>query len=162
MGQGSTVLETEGGAGSVLVRHYWGHDMNFNYYQNYVYPLASAGWGATADQIILRDGEIFTLAMFTELGASIPNPALPSSISAPTRTRAPSSIEPGVSESFDLTLDRSDGYDQDKYDTKHTPVPNAPVYSIRARGQPQGRHSRPERLDALRHNVMQTARSRSI
>lgn len=26
MGKDSTVLETEGGAGSVLVRHYWGHD----------------------------------------------------------------------------------------------------------------------------------------
>ncbi len=31
-------------------------------------------------------------------------------------------------ESFDLTLYRSYGYDQDKYDTKAYPVPNAPVY----------------------------------
>ena len=127
MGKGSTVLETEGGAGSVLVRHYWGHDMNFNYYQNYVYPLASAGWGATADQIILRDGEIFTLAMFTDWGFYTKSGAGFQHLGT-DEDKCAVSIEPGVSESFDLTLYRSYGYDQDKYDTKHTPVPNAPVY----------------------------------
>ena len=127
MGKDSTVLETEGGAGSVLVRHYWGHDMNFNYYQNYVYPLASAGWGATADQIILRDGEIFTLAMFTDWGFYTKSGAGFQHLGT-DEDKCAVSIEPGVSESFDLTLYRSYGYDQDKYDTKHTPVPNAPVY----------------------------------
>ena len=127
MGKGSTVLETEGGAGSVLVRHYWSHDMNFNYYQNYVYPLASAGWGATADQIILRDGEIFTLAMFTDWGFYTKSGAGFQHLGT-DEDKCAVSIEPGVSESFDLTLYRSYGYDQDKYDTKHTPVPNAPVY----------------------------------
>ncbi len=127
MGKGSTVLETEGGAGSVLVRHYWGHDMNFNYYQNYVYPLASAVWGATADQIILRDGEIFTLAMFTDWGFYTKSGAGFQHLGT-DEDKCAVSIEPGVSESFDLTLYRSYGYDQDKYDTKHTPVPNAPVY----------------------------------
>ena len=131
MGKDSTVLETEGGAGSVLVRHYWGHDMNFNYYQNYVYPLASAGWGATADQIILRDGEIFTLAMFTDWGFYTKSGAGFQHLGT-DEDKCAVSIEPGVSESFDLTLYRSYGYDQDKYDTKHTPVPNAPVYYTRA------------------------------
>ena len=131
MGKDSTVLETEGGAGSVLVRHYWSHDMNFNYYQNYVYPLASAGWGATADQIILRDGEIFTLAMFTDWGFYTKSGAGFQHLGT-DEDKCAVSIEPGVSESFDLTLYRSYGYDQDKYDTKHTPVPNAPVYYTRA------------------------------
>ena len=131
MGLGSAILETDGGAGSILVRHYWGHDMNFNYYQNYVYPLASAGWGATADQIILRDGEIFTLAMFTDWGFYTKSGAGFQHLGT-DEDKCAVSIEPGVSETFDLTLYRSYGYDQNKYDTTHTPVPNANVYYIHA------------------------------
>ena len=92
--------------------------------------LSSAGWGGTAGPTHPPHGEIFTLAMFTDWGFYT-NPALASSILAPMRTSAPS-----VS-SRCLGIVRPDalppyGYDQDKYDTKHTPVPNAPVYYTRA------------------------------
>ena len=40
-------------------------DENFNYYHNYKYPLASEGWGSTADQILLKDGDLITLGHFT-------------------------------------------------------------------------------------------------
>jgi len=39
----------------------------WNYFVNYQYPLASAGWGATADQILLHDGDVITMAHFNSL-----------------------------------------------------------------------------------------------
>ena len=39
---------------------------NLNYYLNYEYPLASAGWGSTCDQILLREGDIVTLGHFSD------------------------------------------------------------------------------------------------
>ncbi len=43
----------------------FGQDENLNYYLNGQYPLASAGWGATSDQIVLEAGDILSLAGFT-------------------------------------------------------------------------------------------------
>lgn len=43
----------------------FGHDENLNYYLNGQYPLASAGWGATSDQIVLEAGDVISLAGFT-------------------------------------------------------------------------------------------------
>lgn len=44
---------------------FWGHDENLMYYRNHRYPLMAEGWGATADYILLSDGDDFDLAMFT-------------------------------------------------------------------------------------------------
>ena len=62
---GTEVFSISGGVGSSFLNQFWGGDCNLNYYVNYEYPLASEGWGATADQILLRDGDIVTLGHFT-------------------------------------------------------------------------------------------------
>lgn len=43
----------------------FGRDENLNYYLNGQYPLASGGWGATSDQIVLKAGDFLNLAGFT-------------------------------------------------------------------------------------------------
>ena len=43
----------------------FGRDENLNYYLNGQYPLASGGWGATSDQIVLKAGDFINLAGFT-------------------------------------------------------------------------------------------------
>ena len=62
---GTEVFSISGGVGSSFMNQFWGGDCNLNYYVNYEYPLASEGWGATCDQILLRDGDIITLGHFT-------------------------------------------------------------------------------------------------
>ena len=62
---GTEVFNISGGVGSSFMNQFWGGDCNLNYYVNYEYPLASGGWGATCDQILLRDGDIITLGHFT-------------------------------------------------------------------------------------------------
>ena len=62
---GTEVFSISGGVGSSFMNQFWGGDCNLNYYVNYEYPLASDGWGATADQILLREGDIITLGHFT-------------------------------------------------------------------------------------------------
>lgn len=63
---GTSVLNISGSSGSMFFQEIWGYDLNLNYYLDYEYPLASAGWGSTVDQILLHDGSIFTLAHFTD------------------------------------------------------------------------------------------------
>ena len=43
----------------------FGFDENLNYYLNGQYPLASAGWGATSDQIVLEAGDYIDMASFS-------------------------------------------------------------------------------------------------
>ena len=43
----------------------FGFDENLNYYLNGEYPLASAGWGATSDQIVLEAGDFLDMASFS-------------------------------------------------------------------------------------------------
>ena len=62
---GTEVFSISGGVGSSFMNQFWGGDCNLNYYVNYEYPLASDGWGATSDQILLREGDIITLGHFT-------------------------------------------------------------------------------------------------
>jgi len=61
---GTNVFKPEGSVGSMYLRHIWNMDENLNYYHNYRYPLASEGWGSTADQIRLHNGDIITLGHF--------------------------------------------------------------------------------------------------
>ena len=62
---GTNVFKPEGSVGSMYLRHIWNMDENLNYYHNYKYPLASEGWGSTADQILLHDGDIVTVGHFS-------------------------------------------------------------------------------------------------
>ena len=43
----------------------FGFDENLNYYLNGEYPLASAGWGATSDQIVLEAGDFLDIGSFS-------------------------------------------------------------------------------------------------
>ena len=62
---GTEVFKPEGSVGSMYLRHIWNMNENLNYYHNYKYPLASEGWGSTADQILLHDGDIITVGHFS-------------------------------------------------------------------------------------------------
>ena len=65
---GTNVFKPEGSVGSMYLRNIWNMDENLNYYHNYRYPLASEGWGSTADQILLHDGDIVTVGHFSDWG----------------------------------------------------------------------------------------------
>ena len=58
-------LNITGGATSLYMQSFWGHDENLMYYRNHVYPLMGPSWGSTADYILLSDGDVIDLAMFS-------------------------------------------------------------------------------------------------
>ena len=58
-------LNLTGSATSMYMQQFWGHDENLMYYRNHVYPLMSAGWGSTADYVLLSDDDTIDLAMFS-------------------------------------------------------------------------------------------------
>lgn len=62
---GMKALAISGGATSLYMVNFWGHDENLMYYRNHVYPLMSPGWGATSDYMLLSDGDTIDLAMFS-------------------------------------------------------------------------------------------------
>ena len=59
-------LNLTGSSTSMYMQQFWGHDENLMYYRNHVYPLMSAGWGSTADYILLSDNDTMDVAMFTD------------------------------------------------------------------------------------------------
>ena len=63
---GGDALTIEGSATSMYMKKFWGHDENLMYFVNHKYPLMKAGWGATADYILLEDGMEIDVAMFTD------------------------------------------------------------------------------------------------
>ena len=65
-GMGTDIFNYSGSTGSIFLQNIWNYDLNLNYYLNYEYPLASAGWGSTCDQILLREGGIVTLGHFSD------------------------------------------------------------------------------------------------
>lgn len=61
----SSELQISGSPGSLFMQDgFWGHDLNLTYYKNGSYPLAKPGWGATADQIALEDGDFIDVALY--------------------------------------------------------------------------------------------------
>ena len=62
----SDALTVSGAAGSMFMTKFWGHDQNLTYYVNHVYPIMSGSTGATADWIILKDGDVVDVAMFDD------------------------------------------------------------------------------------------------
>lgn len=51
---------------SCYIDSFWGNDENLMYYVNHKYPLMYPGWGATCDYILLTDGDMVDLGMFTD------------------------------------------------------------------------------------------------
>ncbi|MBR2546790.1 MAG: hypothetical protein IKF07_01160 [Eubacterium sp.] len=64
---GTHAIETSGGATSLYLLWFFGHYYNFMYFVNHQYPLMAKGWGATADYILLEDGDEIDVGMFTDL-----------------------------------------------------------------------------------------------
>ncbi|MBE5971892.1 MAG: hypothetical protein E7246_05115 [Lachnoclostridium sp.] len=64
-GNWSDVTFTGSPGSSYFAGGIFGFDENLNYYLNGEYPLASAGWGATSDQIVLEAGDYIDLASFS-------------------------------------------------------------------------------------------------
>lgn len=58
-------LTLTGSSTSMYMQNFWGHDENLMYYVDHQYPLQAAGWGSTADYILLEDGMCVDVAMFT-------------------------------------------------------------------------------------------------
>lgn len=58
-------LQTSGGAQSLYMTNFWGHDENLMYYRNHAYPLQSPGWGSTCDYITLSDHDTIDIALFS-------------------------------------------------------------------------------------------------
>ncbi len=63
---GTEALTITGSAGSMYMQQFWGHDENLMYYVNHAYPLMYEGWGATADYILLNEGDELDFAMFSD------------------------------------------------------------------------------------------------
>jgi len=61
-------IEIGGVATSLYMTNFWGNSENLMYFRNHVYPLMSAGWGATCDYALLSDGDVIELAMFSDWG----------------------------------------------------------------------------------------------
>ena len=64
--EGHSPLKYTGSATSTYMQNFWGHDENLMYYRNHRYPLMSPGWGATADYMLLSDGDVMDVAMFSD------------------------------------------------------------------------------------------------
>ena len=64
----NAALSLSGSATSMYMENFWGHDQNLMYYRNHIYPLMSAGWGSTADYILLSDGDTIDVAMYSDWG----------------------------------------------------------------------------------------------
>lgn len=58
-------LMVGGSATSMFLNEVWGHDYNMKCYRNHAYPLMNDGWGATADYILLSDGDAFDLGLYS-------------------------------------------------------------------------------------------------
>ncbi len=63
-----TALTTSGDPHAFFMSTFWGHDCNLLYYVNGAYPLYEKGWGATADGILLEEGDFVDVAMFSDWG----------------------------------------------------------------------------------------------
>lgn len=124
---GTPVFNISGSTGSFFMNEVWGHDLNLNYYHNYVYPLATGGWGSTMDQILCHDGDVFTMMMFTSW-AFYMDPGAGFNHFGTASNQIPAELEVLKDKTLELTLYRSYGFGGD-YSTSHTVVTDElPVY----------------------------------
>ncbi len=65
---GTDVFNVAGNSGSFFMQNIWGHGLNLLYYLNYEYPMASEGWGSTADQQLLHDGDVVSMSLYSDYG----------------------------------------------------------------------------------------------
>lgn len=63
---GGDALTVQGAPGSMYMKKFWGHDENLIYFVNGSYPIMTGSIGATADWILLEDGDVVDVAMFDD------------------------------------------------------------------------------------------------
>ena len=64
----SNIINVAGAPRSLWLSRFWGHDGNLMYFINHAYPIMYGTNGATADYILLSDGDDVDLAMYTDWG----------------------------------------------------------------------------------------------
>lgn len=133
-------LNVSGSVGSMFLYNYWGMDYNLNYYKNYEYPLASEGWGATADQILLHDDDVVTLGHFGSYDFyNDPNSIF--GYVQPTEVGAEEAVAEATADNnaIDLTVYHAGADGTGNYTTAHTPFgAGIPLYRCNADRVPSG------------------------
>lgn len=124
---GTDTMAISGSRGSIFFEQFWGKDLNFNYYHNYHYPLASAGWGSTADQILLHDGDVVTMGHFTDWNFFKDPDSIFNYIKAGD-TIVKTSVPQG--EQLELTIWRAGASENADYTTAHEIVTSCPKVYI--------------------------------
>lgn len=122
---GTDVFNPTGSTGSLFITGFWKMDLNFNYYHNYKYPLASEGWGSTADQILLHDGDIVTLGHFTSYDFHNDSNSVFNLIKSGEEIVT---TEVPKGEKVQMTVYRAGK--GENYATAHTPITNKPTVYI--------------------------------
>ena len=138
-------LNVSGSVGSMFLYNYWGMDYNLNYYKNYEYPLASEGWGATADQILLHNNDVVTLGHFSSY-AFYNDPNSIFGYIQPTALGTKSVLGETTAtfgDTVGMTLYHAGPDNTGNYTTAHTPITRdaehpIPVYYCRADSVPAG------------------------
>lgn len=106
-GADKKALTVSGGHGSLYMTNFWGHDENLSYFVNHQYPLMEPGIGSTADWILLHNGDLVELAMYTDwnfyLNANAGFPYFAEKKSAATTDQ----FTVGVGEELDVVLHRA-------------------------------------------------------
>ena len=88
------------------MQNIWNHDLNLLYYVNYQFPIASEGYGSTADQILLWEGDVVSMSLYTDWSFYSDEAAGSHHLGTPTNmVQGP--IEAKSDETLDLTLYRS-------------------------------------------------------
>lgn len=121
-----------GGAGSSFM-NLWDHGTNLNYYLNYVYPLAYEGWGSTADQEALADGDVISIHLIEDKSVSGSNFAVITAedsdkVFSQADTKDKTTVTQGAK--LDLTLYQT--VNTGKYDTEYANVASQALYWIEA------------------------------
>ena len=63
----SDALTVSGGAQHLYLTRFWGHNENLMYYVNHEFPMWYSDQGATADYIILEEGDEIDVGMFSNM-----------------------------------------------------------------------------------------------
>ena len=121
---GTDVFTISGTSGSLFMENFWNQDLNLNYYLNYEYPLASGGWGSTADQILLEDGDIVTLGHFTSWSFYTDSNSVFNYVKAGDEVGT-KTVKQG--ENVELTLYRAGADSSGNYTTAHTVIDSQPI-----------------------------------
>lgn len=126
-----------GSAGSMFLTNYWGLGSNLTYYHNYKFPLASKGWGATSDQVLLHDGDILTVSryssqsFYSDQNAGYHHLGTQEQPNLVTQT-----VKQG--ETLTLTLYRSCADVENPGETIAVKVANAAIYRVNAKSMTSG------------------------